>query len=103
MKTDRKTAFFGTWLIALLLPLLACAESLPKQAAIASADPLATKAGMEILGQGGNAFDAAVASLTEKFMFVSSSLVREIASMGGDVSAFVHVSVNNALRAHCAP
>jgi pantetheine-phosphate adenylyltransferase len=40
---------------------------------------------------------------TEKFMFVSSSLVREIASMGGDVSAFVHVSVNNALRAHCAP
>ena len=40
---------------------------------------------------------------TEKHMFVSSTLVREIASMGGDVSAFVHVSVNNALRAHRAP
>ncbi len=40
---------------------------------------------------------------TEKYMFVSSSLVREIASMGGDVSAFVHESVNNALRARCAP
>ena len=40
---------------------------------------------------------------TEKYMFVSSTLVREIANMGGDVSAFVHVSVNNALRARCAP
>ena len=40
---------------------------------------------------------------TEKYMFVSSTLVREIASMGGDVSAFVHVSVNNALRTLCAP
>ena len=40
---------------------------------------------------------------TEKYMFVSSSLVREIANMGGDVSAFVHASVNNALRARCAP
>ena len=40
---------------------------------------------------------------TEKYMFVSSTLVREIANMGGDVSAFVHVSVNNALQARCAP
>jgi len=35
---------------------------------------------------------------TEEFMFVSSSLVREIAAMGGDVSGFVNASVVTALR-----
>jgi pantetheine-phosphate adenylyltransferase len=36
---------------------------------------------------------------TEEFMFVSSTLVREIAALGGDVSGFVHPSVAKALRA----
>ena len=41
--------------------LFAASEIKPSQAAIASAHPLATQAGFEILEQGGNAFDAAVA------------------------------------------
>lgn len=46
--------------------------------------------------------DAGVETLfltpSEKDMFISSSLVREIASMGGDVSRFVHPAVNAALK-----
>jgi pantetheine-phosphate adenylyltransferase len=36
----------------------------------------------------------------EKYSFISSSLVREIARLGGDVSGFVHPAVQRALRAH---
>jgi pantetheine-phosphate adenylyltransferase len=34
----------------------------------------------------------------ERFTFISSTLVREIASLGGDVSQFVHPIVADALR-----
>lgn len=36
----------------------------------------------------------------EQYAYISSSLVREIAALGGDVSAFVHEQVKQALSAH---
>jgi pantetheine-phosphate adenylyltransferase len=36
---------------------------------------------------------------TEHYTFVSSSLVREIAELGGDISSFVHPHVASELKA----
>jgi pantetheine-phosphate adenylyltransferase len=38
---------------------------------------------------------------TEKYTYISSSLVREVASMGGDISEFVSPNVKDALLERC--
>ncbi len=39
---------------------------------------------------------------TEKYTFISSSLVREVATLGGDVTEFVSPKVRKALQERCA-
>lgn len=63
MKNHTRFIRYFSFLIILLFSALinANASDRPPQAAIATAHPLATQAGQEILRMGGNAFDAAVA------------------------------------------
>jgi pantetheine-phosphate adenylyltransferase len=43
-------------------------------------------------------FETLFLTPSEQFMFISSSLVREVATLGGDVHAFVSSAVENAIK-----
>ncbi|MFT5721109.1 MAG: pantetheine-phosphate adenylyltransferase [Motiliproteus sp.] len=47
-------------------------------------------------------FEALFLTPAEKYSFVSSSLIREVAALDGDVSKFVHPAVAAALKKHLA-
>tara|TARA_R110001583_G_scaffold45997_1_gene144528 strand:- start:112 stop:588 length:477 start_codon:yes stop_codon:yes gene_type:complete len=47
-------------------------------------------------------FEALFLTPAEKYSFVSSTLIREVAALNGDVSKFVHPAVAEALKNHLA-
>ncbi len=47
-------------------------------------------------------FEALFLTPAEKYSFVSSTLIREVAALNGDVSKFVHPAVAEALKKHLA-
>ncbi|MEH6471644.1 MAG: pantetheine-phosphate adenylyltransferase [Halopseudomonas sp.] len=47
-------------------------------------------------------FEALFLTPAEKYSFVSSTLIREVAALEGDVSKFVHPAVAEALKKHLA-
>ncbi len=47
-------------------------------------------------------FEALFLTPAEKYSFVSSTLIREVAALNGDVSKFVHPAVAAALKKHLA-
>ena len=77
-------------ILTLLLVTLQLEAKLPNNPAIASAHPLATEAGYEVIKQGGNAFDAAVAVSA-----VLSVVEPESSGIGGGGFWLLHTSVND--------
>ncbi|NOQ17212.1 MAG: gamma-glutamyltransferase [Methyloprofundus sp.] len=51
----------SSWLLLVFISITGCSTHKVREAAIASAHPLATQAGFEVLNKGGNVYDAAVA------------------------------------------
>ena len=77
-KAPKRSLFSAVFVLLLLASGATWALGGPPRTAIASAHPLATAAGFEVLEVGGNAFDAVVAA-----SFVACVAEPVLASLGG--------------------